>query len=211
MTQAVHCQRRFIRPKLDSMLRYAITDRFLLGKGDTGRLIERCGALAQTGIDFILVREKDLPAGELVQLCRQIAAAAQGSATQILVSSRVDVALAAGVAGVHLSSQPGELTPAQVRQLMPSAFISVSCHSLEEIRRARLGGASAALFAPVFGKTIQGQEVSAAIGLDALRAACAEAAPMPVFALGGVTNENAASCGAAGAAGIAGIRIFYAA
>ena len=45
-------------------------------------------------------------------------------------------------------------------------------------------------------------------GLEQLHAACIAAAPVPVYALGGVTLENAAACIAAGAAGIAGIRLF---
>jgi thiamine-phosphate pyrophosphorylase len=46
-------------------------------------------------------------------------------------------------------------------------------------------------------------------GLDQLRAACTVAAPTPVYALGGVTLENAPACVEAGAAGIAGIRLFH--
>ncbi|HEY4049380.1 MAG TPA: thiamine phosphate synthase [Acidobacteriaceae bacterium] len=45
-------------------------------------------------------------------------------------------------------------------------------------------------------------------GLDALRAACRAAGEMPVFALGGVTTENASACLAAGATGVSGIRLF---
>lgn len=72
----------------------------------------------------------------------------------------------------------------------------MSCHSLDDVRRAR---AHFVVFGPVFSK--------AAVGLDSLRAACA-ASRVPVFALGGVTWENAAACLEAGAAGIAGISLF---
>ena len=46
-------------------------------------------------------------------------------------------------------------------------------------------------------------------GIDQLRTACLAASPIPVYALGGVTLENAAACLDAGAAGIAGIRLFH--
>jgi thiamine-phosphate pyrophosphorylase len=177
----------------------------------------RCAALARQGIDFLLIREKDLAAGTLVQLCREIAGVVreQRSQTRILVAARLDVALAAGLDGVHLASHPEELCPAQVRDLywranLPAPFVSISCHSLEDIRRARLAHASAALFAPVFGKSVAGEQVCPPDGLDPLRAACAGAASMPVFALGGVTRENAPDCLRAGAAGVAGIRLFMA-
>ncbi len=175
----------------------------------------RCAALAREGIDLLLIREKDLQAGVLVELCREIAGVVRqnNSRTRILVASRLDVALAAGLDGVHLASGAGELSPALVRGVyrrahLPEPFVSVSCHTLDDVGRARDAQACAALFAPVFGKMVAGERVTPPTGLEGLRAACAEAAPMPVFALGGVSWENAAECIRAGAAGVAGIRLF---
>ena len=59
------------------------------------------------------------------------------------------------------------------------------------------------MFGPVFASPGKIQPV----GLDALRAAV-RAVNIPIYALGGVTEENATLCMAAGAAGIAGIRLF---
>ncbi len=197
------------------VLQYAITDgtvRLPSGEDDphTEALIARCTRLARGGLAFLLLREKHLPAAAQVALARRIVeAVAPATLTQVLVHGRADIALAAGAHGVHLSSTAGELTPAQVRAVLPGAIVSVSCHTLEEVRRARDEQASLALFAPVFGKTIDGLEVTPATGLDALEAACQAADPMPVFALGGVTPANAPRCLAAGAAGIAGIRMFF--
>jgi len=78
---------------------------------------------------------------------------------------------------------------------------------LEE--QAREDGVDAILFAPVFGKSVGGEVVASGQGLDRLRAACQIAGPMPVFALGGVTLDNAEACLDAGAAGVAGIRLFH--
>ncbi len=73
---------------------------------------------------------------------------------RILVNDRLDVALAAGAAGVHLG---GESAPAGevVRWLRsgnaPADFlVGVSCHSLEEVLAAENTGASYAFFGPVF-------------------------------------------------------------
>ncbi len=195
--------------------RYAITDgtvQLSAGEGDpqADELVSHCAGLARKGVMFLLVREKHLPAATQVALARRIVeAVAPAPLTQVLVHGRADIALAAGAHGVHLSSTAGELTPAQVRAVLPGATVSVSCHTLEEVRRARDEQASLALFAPVFGKTIDGLEVTPATGLDALEAACQTAHPMPVFALGGVTPANAPRCLAAGAAGVAGIRMFF--
>lgn len=203
------------------MLRYAITDRrlFLAEGGGYAGLVGRCGELAADGVDFILVREKDLPAGELVALCREVVRATKAGGVRVLVAGRVDVAIAAGLAGVHLGAARGELRPEQVRFCFARAgaavpFVSVSCHTVSEVRELEargLGGrASAVLFAPVFGKTIGGEEVSAGVGLEGLRQACeAAGGEVPVYALGGVTAGNAGECVGAGAAGVAGIRMFF--
>jgi thiamine-phosphate pyrophosphorylase len=85
--------------------------------------------------------------------------------------------------------------------------ISRSCHTLADVGLAVDDGVDAILFGPVFGKVQDGVVVVPWVGLDMLRNAC-ELAPGSVFALGGLTAENAADCVAAGAVGIAGIRLF---
>lgn len=198
------------------MIRYAITSRALF-PGDEARrqesLIEQCARWAAEDIDFIQLREKDLPAGVLASLARSILAVISASQTKLLINARADVAMATGAHGVHLTAAPGELTPAQVRHLYayagrPTPFVSASCHTLDEVIQACTNGADAVLFAPVFGKIVAGEVITAVAGLEALREACAIAAPVQVYALGGVTLENASSCIEAGAAGVAGIRLF---
>jgi thiamine-phosphate pyrophosphorylase len=187
------------------MKRYAITNG-TVSVSNAGAIAARCAELAEDGVDFLLVREKQLPAGELAVVCRAILAAA-GGRTRVLVAQRVDVAIAVGAAGVHLSARAGELTPAQVRRLMHDPFVSVSCHTVAEVRRAAEDGADAVLFGPVFGKTVDGVEVVGGVGLERLREACAMG--VPVFALGGVDEATAEQCVVAGASGIAGIRTFF--
>ena len=196
------------------MVRYAITDgnlSFANGNSAAEALARRCAELARDGVEYLLVREKQLSAEELATVCREIMGAVQasGAGAKLLVAGRVDVAAAVGADGVNLSGAAGELKSSQVRQLMPGAFVSVSCHSVSDVERARETGASAVLFGPVFGKSIGGKGVVAAVGLEALREACGAAGETPVFALGGVAAGNAAACLAAGAAGVAGIRMFF--
>jgi thiamine-phosphate pyrophosphorylase len=194
------------------MLRYAITDGKLAaddGIEPMDRFTARCVAMVAAGADFLLIREKQLGAGALANVSRRVVAAC-GGRVKVLLSGRVDVAMAVGAAGVNLTGRDGELTVTQVRRLMPEAFVSVSCHSVEQVMWAASADASAILFAPVFRKVVDGVEVVAGMGPEALRKACVAAGRVPVFALGGVTESNAEECMKAGAMGVAGIRLFAA-
>jgi thiamine-phosphate pyrophosphorylase len=201
------------------MLRYAITSRALYPGGELQQqaaLLRQGRRWIADGIDLIQLREKDLPAANIAALAREIlqAIANANSPTKLLLNSRPDIAIATAAHGVHLTAAPDEMTPAQVRSLYASAnspapIVTVSCHTLEEAHLARANQADAILFAPVFEKIVTGQTITPGQGLSQLRAACLAASPIPVYALGGVTLENAAACLDAGAAGIAGIRLFH--
>lgn len=197
--------------------RYAITSRALFSGPDDRRrsaLVQQAALWAAEGVEFIQLREKDLGAGQLAELARRMLEQLHSSRTRLLINSRADIAVTTGAHGVHLTSAPGQLTPAQVREVyeacsLPRPVVSVSCHSLAEVEQARRNQADILLFGPVFEKSVAGQLIAPGEGLETLKAACAFAAPAAVFALGGVTLENAADCLSAGAAGIAGIRLFH--
>ena len=76
------------------------------------------------------------------------------------------------------------------------------------MRNAFEAGANFVTFGSVF--ATPGKKSQAARGLDALREVCA-ATTLPVFAIGGITRENARACLDAGAHGVAAIRAVMAA
>jgi thiamine-phosphate pyrophosphorylase len=180
-------------------------------------LLQQAANLAGN-IDYLQLREKDLPAAALADLAREILAILRthNASTKLLINSRADIAVATRADGVHLTSASGALTPAQVRHLyahanLPSPTISLSCHTLEEVTHAanssEEGRPDLILFGPVFEKVVAAS-TTPGIRLTLLAAACRAAAPIPVLALGGITAENTPATLAAGAAGIAAIRLF---
>ncbi len=194
------------------MLRYAITSGTDAGLGEGN--VSRARVWAFEGIEYVQLREKRLEVRELVRVARAMVGVfrEEDARTRLLVNSRADVAVAAGAAGVHLTSRPGELTAKQVRRVFAAAgraaVVSSSCHSVLDVRRAVDQGVDLVLFGPVFEKRLEGTVVVAGVGMEALREACEVAGGTPVLALGGVTEGNAAGCMEAGAAGVAGIRLF---
>jgi thiamine-phosphate pyrophosphorylase len=198
-------------------LLYYITDRSQFAGSEVDRsraLIDKVSEAASAGVDYVQLREKNLSAKELERVARDVVAAVRehSPATRVLINSRTDVALAAGADGVHLRSE--DISAADVREMwsqsarsaarVSTPIIAASCHSVNCVEMAAAQSVSFAVFAPVFGKS--GSPATPPAGLAMLAEACQK--ELPVFALGGITVENAASCLQAGAAGIAAIRLF---
>ena len=195
------------------MLLYYITDRTQFPGTESQcreRLLKKIAEAALAGVDYVQLREKDLPTRELESLSREAAQLIRESRskTRLLINSRTDIALAAQADGVHLTSR--DVSPLDVKKIWREAqgpaepIIGVSCHNEAEVIAAESAAADFVVFGPVFEKS--GAPEILAILIDQLQNVCQR--KIPVLALGGITTENAQPCLEAGAAGIAGIRLF---
>lgn len=159
---------------LSRCLLYYITDRTAFAADEPTRrrrLLEKIREAARAGVDYIQLREKDLPTRDLESIAREAVSVIARLRTEnrepratLLINSRIDVALAVQADGLHLRSD--DLSPQEVRaiwtqcgagtlarQLSPEApLIAVSCHSPAEVAQVAASGASLAVFAPVFEK-----------------------------------------------------------
>ena|SRR5487761_825207 len=205
------------------MLLCYVTDRRLLERDPssptTEDLLLRIGRAAVAGVDWIQIREKDLPARELLELTRSAIATVQSKATAgprvparvlVLVNDRLDVALAAGAAGVHLggdSIRAGKIVSWVRQGNAPVDFlVGVSCHEIYDAIEAERAGANYIFFGPIY-ETPSKIDFGAPQGLDKLAEICRRVR-IPVLAIGGIDEKNVAACVRAGAAGIAAIRLF---
>jgi len=179
-----------------------ITDRLTLHPTPLLPFIERA---IIAGVDLIQIREKDLGTRPLIDLVKPAVESARSTRTRILVNDRLDVALGAGAAGVHLGKR--SLPPEVVRERVAADFlVGVSCHSLEDAHEAESGGANYVLLGPIF-PTPSKLRYGPPLGLETLSEVTARV-KIPVLALGGITVGRVKPCLEAGAAGIAGISIF---
>ena len=179
-------------------------------------LLERIASAARAGVDWIQIREKDLDGRELSALVHHAMrgavqnAAATAPRCRILVNDRLDAAIAAGAAGVHLGedSLPVKDVVQWCRAGNAAAdfLVGRSCHSLQSVLDAQAAGASYVFFGPVFA-TPSKAEYGTPQGIAKLAEVC-DRARVPVLAIGGITLENSEECYRAGAAGIAAIRLF---
>ena len=176
-------------------------------------------AAVEAGVDWVQIREKEMPALQLLAIARAAvrmtnrkpASVGEDSpGSLILVNDRLDVALAADAAGIHLGreSLPTQDVIAwrQSEKMVTDLMVGFSCHTIDELRQAEDAGVDYAFFGPVF-DTPKKRPFGPPLGVAKLAAAC-RATRLKLIAIGGVTLENSAECLRAGADGIAAIRMF---
>jgi len=163
-------------------------------------------ASAETGLraanraTILQLRSVELSARELeVEASRLVALAP----VPVVISSRCDIALATGAAGVNLPER--DIGIEFARGLIRRGLVGRSVHSLEAARRAQDEGADFVIFGPVW-KSASHRQVEP-VGVEAL-SRVAHAVRIPVLAIGGMTEDRVAQVHSAGAAGYAAIGMF---
>jgi thiamine-phosphate pyrophosphorylase len=175
---------------------YAIADASF---GDCVRLAE---ALFAGGARLVQVRNKKAGAREVLSQVERILLFAPSDG-RVVVNDRVDVALLAGAAGVHLGQT--DLPPAAARQILgPGRIIGFSTHNLEQAVEADSLPVDYIAVGPVF-ETSTKDDPDPVVGVEKLAIIC-RAVKKPVVAIGGITLDNAKAALRAGAASVAVIR-----
>jgi thiamine-phosphate pyrophosphorylase len=151
-------------------------------------LIETVGRCVDAGLTTVVLRELDLPETERRQLARDFLRLGV-----TVISARTTLP---GTWGVHLaSSQESDDVSVGIRR-------GRSCHDEKDVQQAANDGAAYVTASPV-AMTASKPGYGPALGGDGLRRMVESAGAMPVFALGGVSESNAASMRAHGAYGVA--------
>jgi thiamine-phosphate pyrophosphorylase len=166
-------------------------------------LRQLAGAIAG-GVDLVQLRERDLESRPALAFLRRAAREVPGLLPRVVVNDRLDLALAAGAAGVHL--RENSFPSSSARAIAAPGFVvgrSVHAWSSPE----SYADASYVIAGAVF-ETPSKEAHTSWLGIDGLQAVVRRADKIPVLAIGGVSGETAGHLKAAGAAGVAAIGFF---
>ncbi len=160
-------------------------------------------AAASAGVDLVQVREPDVEAAALARLVSVLVADTRQTATRILVNDRLDVALAAGAAGVHLKER--SFSVAAARGLAPPGFmVGRSIHTASTAVSAGMADyLIAGTVLPTVSKTS-----AVCLGWAGLSEVVKAAGGRPVLAIGGIDLPSIPFVAVSGAAGVAAIGAF---
>jgi thiamine-phosphate pyrophosphorylase len=180
------------------LLVYLVTDRSLC----RGRSLEEVVAqAAEGGCTMVQLREKEADTGEFVQLARALHKLLKPLSIPLLINDRVDVALAAGVEGVHVGQS--DMLAEDVRRIMgPNAIVGLSVETEAELMDAQNRPVDYIGIGPVYPTQTKKDVKGSPWGPDGLRRAV-ELSTIPLVAIGGVQRDNARAVGGSGVAGIA--------
>ena len=165
-------------------------------------------AALDAGVDVVQVRMKDATDRQVHAVTRQVVSMCDAHGATCIVDDRLDVALAAGAAGVHLGDD--DLPVADARKVAgPGFVIGATVRDPGAAVRAVEAGASYLGVGPAF-VTSTKVGLPAPIGPAGIAAVCA-VATVPVIAIGGVRPDRVAALIDAGAHGVAVVDAVHAA
>ena len=184
--------------RTEDLLVYLVTDRSLC----LGRSLEEVVAqAAQGGCTMVQLREKEADSGEFMELARALHRLLKPLSIPLLINDRVDIALAAGVEGVHVGQS--DMRPEDVRRLMgPDAVVGLSVETEAELLDAQRRPVDYIGIGPVYPTRTKKDVKGAPWGPEGLRRAVTLSS-LPLVAIGGVQRDNIRAVAGSGVAGIA--------
>ncbi|QUH24655.1 thiamine phosphate synthase [Serpentinicella alkaliphila] len=171
---------------------FVVTNRKLV---ETGNFLNKIEQIVAGGAGGIILREKDLPFDELLLLAKKVKAITEGSATKLIISQSIDIAIEVEAAGVQLSFEPFTNMKKQFNGL-----IGVSVHSVEEAVRAEDLGASYLLAGHIY--TTECKKGIEPRGISFIKDIKAKTT-IPLVAIGGINENNIDDVYESGAQGVA--------
>ncbi len=169
---------------------YPIVDLDTLQKRNVAPL-QLAAAVLTARPPILQLRAKHQAPRVVLELLTQLQPLCARAGTLLFANDRPDLALLAGVDGVHVGQD--DVPIEAVRRLPGSLRVGVSTHDHRQLRAALALAPDYVAFGPIFA-TASKEGANPALGLDALAHAAelARAAKIPLVAIGGLTLNVAA-------------------
>jgi thiamine-phosphate pyrophosphorylase len=165
---------------------------------DRRALLDVAAVLLRARPSMLQLRAKHASARDVLALLRALSPLAAEASVPLVANDRVDLALLAGVPFAHLGQD--DLPLEDARRIAPALSFGRSTHDAAQVAEALAARPAYVAFGPVF-RTSSKLDPSPTVGLaplaDAARAA--QAAGVPLVAIGGITRENVSEVVGAGA------------
>jgi len=176
---------------------YAITDTKLIPRD---RFVETVEAAVRGGATMVQLREKDTAPAEFIRLGRELLTMTRRYGALLIINDHPAIAKEIGADGVHVGREDPPVPEARAL-LGPEAVIGASCYG--EVRRAVAAeqeGADYVAFGTPFPSPTKTKRTDISLGIFQ---EVKRQVHVPVFAIGGITIDNARQVIDAGADGIA--------
>ncbi|WP_432562345.1 thiamine phosphate synthase [Kineococcus sp. SYSU DK003] len=174
---------------------YLVTDTEQCGPRGVAAVVR---AAVAGGVDAVQVRAKHGADRDRLALVLAVQEALRGTGVPLFVNDAVDVALVAGVDGVHLGQS--DLPAADVRRIAPDLLLGLSVSTPEQAAAVDPAVVDYLGVGPVR-DTATKPDAAAELGADGVRAVVA-AAPVPCVAIGGIHPDNLDTLRGTGISGI---------
>ena len=148
-------------------------------------LVPLADSLVRAGATCVQLRVKRLSDREFLELAEEIRVAVEPA--PLVINDRADICALCGSAGLHLGQS--DIPPRRARELVGAdVVIGLSCHSLDEVKRANAEPVDYIAFGPVFETTTKDRP-EPTVGVELL-AEAVRISRLPVVAIGGINDEN---------------------
>lgn len=179
-----------------------LPDRYAILEGSTSRqVLHNLNKIIENNVSLLQLRIKSLPLAEIRPIYEQVFAQCRKHDIRLLINSDLTL-FDAKADGIHLSSRA-----LLMNHMRPNGYewVAASCHNLTELRHAENIGVDFVVLAPIL-PTPTHPDVTP-LGWEKM-AKLIEQVNLPVFALGGLKQDDIGRVSQAGGQGIAGISAF---
>jgi thiamine-phosphate pyrophosphorylase len=156
--------------------------------------------------DFFIVRQPTFSQEKMARHVQTLTELAEFMDFQFIVHHHTELCDAPGVMGVHLtvrSPRVGDIRRTHAKDFL----IGYSAHSLDEALQAQNNGADYIFLGAIY-PTPKPDPEHPVLGTEVLRATCARL-EIPVYAIGGIDENNITQTKQAGATGFCSLRALY--